>query len=79
MVVAEVLMVNTLLVLLLAPCPLHTIVPAQPLAVRLATLPAHTVALLTCTELGGAVLTVIEATLVHPGLTVQVAEYTLLD
>ena len=77
-IVEDVLIVSIVLVLL-TPLPLHCKVPVHPLAVRLAVDPAHTVALVTCTVARGAVLTVIEATLVHPGLTVQVAEYTLLD
>ena len=71
-------MVNTLLVLLLAPWPLHTIVPVQPLAVRLATLPAHRVALLTCIVVGGTARTVIEAVVKQPGPVIHVAEYVLL-
>ena len=70
----EVLTVKTLLVLLLAPNPVQTRLPVQPLAVKLAGLPAQTVVLLTCTVAGGAVLTVIEAVVKHCGPVVQVAE-----
>lgn len=78
LVVEDVLTVSTGLLLLLVPTPLHCRFPVQPLAVRLDTLPAHTVALVTCTVAGGTVLTVIKVTLLQPGLIVQVTEYVLL-